>query len=82
MSAIAYAASRSYWQCLGDIDIPIRQRALSIAIDKASFFHLISFAPSTHSCTLALSSSLPHVFDWLTLPPWATVGSDTAYVTG
>ena len=36
MSAIANADSRSDWQSLDDIDIPIRQQALSISIDKAA----------------------------------------------
>ena len=74
VSAIANAASRPDWQCLDDIDIPIRQCALSIAIDKASFTRLTSSAPSTRSRALALSSSLPHACDWLNVVPSSTLG--------
>ena len=74
VAALAVAANRSDWECLGDIDVPIRQRALSNPIDEASHNHLISSAPSTRSRALVLSTGLPHASDWLNVVPSSTLG--------
>ena len=74
VAALAVAANRSDWECLGDIDVPIWQRALSNAIDEASHNHLISSAPSTRSRALVLSTGLPHASDWLNVVPSSTLG--------
>ena len=59
---------------LEDIDIDLRQRALSHAIDEASFQHLLSSADSNRSRALALSSALPHAGDWLNVVPSPSLG--------
>ena len=67
--ALATAAAHPDWHRLGDIDVPLHQRSLSLSIDEASFQHLLSTAPSIRCRALALSSSLPHAGDWLNVLP-------------
>ena len=47
---------------------------LSHSIDKASFQHLLSSAPSTRPRALVLSSALPHAGDWLYVVPTPSLG--------
>ena len=74
VSALATAAAHPEWQHLEDIDIDLRQRALSHAIDEASFQHLLSSADSNRSRALVLSSALPHAGDWLNVVPSPSLG--------
>ena len=74
VSALATAAARPEWQCLDDIDVPLRQRVLSHSIDEASFQHLLSSAPSTRPRAVILSSALPHAGDWLNVVPTPSLG--------
>ena len=74
MAALYSAASRPDWQCLEDIDVPLRQHSLSLAIDDALHQQLLSSAPSTRASALALSSALPHARDWLNGVPSAALG--------
>ena len=74
VAALSAAASRPDWQCLEDIDVPLKQYSLSIAIDEALYRYLLSTASSTHAHALALSSALPHAGDWLNGVPSATLG--------
>ncbi len=74
VSSIAASSSRPDWQSLSDIDIPLKQRALSAVIDESLFNHLLSSAPTTRSRALALSTSLPHAYDWLNVIPSPSLG--------
>ena len=74
VAALATAAARPDWQCLDDIDVPLRQHPLSLTIDKASHQNLLSSSPSIRSRALALSSSLPHAGDWLNVVPSPSLG--------
>ena len=74
MASIAQSASRHDWSSLEHFDIPLRQRALSAAIDDANLHLLLDTAPTTRLRALALSSSLPHAFDWLNVVPSPSLG--------
>ena len=53
VAALSNSASRPDWQCLEDIDVPLRQNSLSVAIDEAVHRRLLSSASSTRSRALA-----------------------------
>ena len=55
-------------------DIPLRQGALSAAIDSSAFERLLSSAPTTRSRALGLSTGLPHAHDWLNVIPSPSLG--------
>ena len=74
MAALSAAASRPDWVNLDEVDVPLRQHSLSVIIDEAVYHHLLSSAPSTRFCALALSSALPHAGDWLNGVPSAALG--------
>ena len=74
VSALSAAASRPDWQCLEDVDVPLKQQPLSAAIDEALHQHLLSTAPSIRARALALSSALPHAGNWLNGIPSSTLG--------
>ena len=74
VAALSSAASRPDWQCLEDIDMPLHQHSLSLAIDEALHQCLLSSAASTHARALALSSALPHARDCLNGVPSAALG--------
>ena len=74
VAALSSSASKPDWLCLEDIDVPISQRSLSLAIDEAVHQHLFSSAPSTRARALAHSSALPHASDWLNGVPSAALG--------
>ena len=57
-----------------DIDVPLRQRHLSQAIDEAASERLLQSADSIRVKILAISSSLPHAGDWLNIVPSAHLG--------
>ena len=67
-------AARPDWSSHLSIDSPISQRLLSTSIDKASFSSLLSQAPHIRSRALALSSSIPHAGDWLSVVPSHQLG--------
>ena len=54
VSAIASSSARPDWQTLNDIDIPLRQGALSAAIDESVLKSLLASPPTTRSRALAL----------------------------
>ncbi len=64
---LSLSSSSSYpeWLNLDDIDIPLRQRHLSCAIDEAMYQNLLDTSPSTRARAWANSSALPHAGDWL-----------------
>ena len=74
IAAFAAAANRPDWTSLYDVDVPIYQRSLSVAIDEVIYKNLLSTAPDTRSRALAHSSSLPHAGDWLNVVPSAPLG--------
>ena len=74
VSTLSAAASRPDWQCLEDVDVPLKQQPLSAAIDEALHQHLLSTAPSIRARALALSSALPHAGNWLNGIPSSTLG--------
>ena len=74
ISALFVAAARPDWLSLDVIDVPIRQRHLSLAIDEAVYHQLHSSAPTTRARVLCLSSALSHAGDWLNVVPSATLG--------
>ena len=65
VAALSASASRPDWQALEDINVPLRQHSLSLAIDEATHQRLLSSAPSTRARALVHSSALPHAGDWL-----------------
>ena len=64
VAALSASASRPDWQALEDINVPLRQHSLSLAIDEATYQRLLSYAPSTRARALVHSSALPHAGDW------------------
>ena len=76
VSSLALAANRPDWVHLSNIniDVPLRQRALSLVIDSASQQQLQDTAPDTRSQALALSTSLQHAGDWLNVVPSSALG--------
>ena len=74
VAALSSSASKPDWLCLEDIDVPISQRSLSLAIDEAIHQHLFSSAPSTRASALAHLFALPHASDWLNGVPSAALG--------
>ena len=73
-SDLVSAADRHDWHSIEDVDVPLRQRHLSHAIDEASYTHLIAGAPDTRSRALALSTAIPHAGDWLKVIPSHALG--------
>ena len=67
-------ANRPEWTSADDIDILIRQRCLSRAIDQANFDSLNGEAPDSRSKALVLSSSIHHAGDWLHVVPSTSLG--------
>ena len=74
VAALATSTSRPDWQLLEDIDVPLQQHSLSLAIDEAAYQRLLSSAPSSHDHALAHSSVLPHAGDWLNGVPSTALG--------
>ena len=72
--SLATEAARPDWQCLEDIEVPLRQRSLSNAMDESCFQQLLTSAPSSRFRALSLSSSLPHAADWLNVVPSSSLG--------
>ena len=69
LASLAVTAARPEWSGLDAIDVPLHQCPLSRAIDEASYHHLHSTAPDTHSRALALSFRLPHAGNLLNVVP-------------
>ena len=74
IATLAIATARPEWSSLQDVDVPLRQHALSRVIDEASFDAVIDSAPDTRSRALALSSAIPHAGDWLNVVPSSALG--------
>ena len=74
LSHLAGAAARPDWATLENIDVPLRQRSLSRAIDLACFEKLCCDAPDSRSKALALCSSTRHAGDWLNAIPSKALG--------
>ena len=72
--SLATEAARPDWQCLEDIEVPLRQRSLSNAMDESCFQQLLTSAPTSRFRALSLSSSLPHAGDWLNVVPSSSLG--------
>ena len=67
--ALSNSAARQDWSCLEEIDVPIRQKSLSRAIDDSQYHLLLNTAPKVRNHALALSCGLPHAGDWLNVVP-------------
>ena len=74
VAALSTSASRPDWQALEDINVPLCQHSLTLAIDEASHQCLLSSAPSTRARALVHSSALPHAGDWLNGVPSTALG--------
>ena len=74
VSALSSSAARPEWRSLENIDVPIRQHHLSVAIDEASYHLLLSSTPTIRAQALVLSSSLPYAGEWLNVIPSSTLG--------
>ena len=74
VSALSSASCRQDWVSLDQIDVPLRQKALSHCIDEASLNQLLVTAPNNRCSALALSTSLPHAGDWLNVIPSSALG--------
>ena len=59
---------------MDSIDVSLRCRTLSRAIDLARFSCLLDSASDARSRALALSSSIPHAGDWLNVVPSTALG--------
>ena len=57
-----------------EVDILLRQRALSKMTDDATFNSFLASAPDTCARALAMSSALPHAGDWLKVVPSPALG--------
>ena len=68
------STGRDNWSSLERVDVRVRQRALSRVIDQASLDHLINRAPNVLAKAWALSSSIPHVSNWLHVVLSAALG--------
>ena len=74
VGALAMTTLHHDWQHLDDIDVPLRQHHLSLAIDESIYQQLLSSASSTRARALAHSTALPHAGDWLNGVPSAALG--------
>ena len=74
VSMLANAAKKDEWLSVDDIDVPLRQRALSRKIDEACYNSLITTAPDTRSLALARSTAISHAGDWLSVVPSMALG--------
>ena len=57
-----------------DFETPIFQKYLSHLIDDSLYNSLLSSAPNTRHRALAISSSLPHAGEWLSVLPCPNLG--------
>ena len=71
---LALASGREDWTSLEEVDVPLRQRALSRVVDQACFDFALSNAPNDRARALALSSTIPHAGDWLRVVPSTALG--------
>ena len=71
---LAKNVGRDDWTSIEDVDVALRQRHLSKAIDQAVFDDLCATAPNIRFKALALSSSIPHAGDWLNVVPSTALG--------
>ena len=69
LAALAFATARLDWTSLDEIDVPLHQKLLSLAIDEAIEQKLLSSAPDTRYRALGLSTGLSHASDWLNVVP-------------
>ena len=74
LGLLASSASRPNWLVLEDVDVPLHQKHLSLAIDDASHQELVTSTSSTRARALAVSSALPPAGDWLNGVPSAALG--------
>ena len=74
VTALTATAARLNWTCLEEVDVPLRQKPLTYAIDDASYQHLLSTAPTTRSRALTFSCGLPHAGDCLNVVPSPPMG--------
>ena len=74
MHSLLKELCREDWSSIADVDVPLRQRHLSKAIDQAVFVDLVSSTPDTRSKALALSTAIPHAGDWLNVVPSHALG--------
>ena len=72
--SLAESVGREDWSSIEEVDVPLRQRHLSKAIDQAVSADLYSAAPDTRSKALALSTAIPHAGDWLNVVPSHALG--------
>ena len=74
VAALSAAASRPDWQCLEDIEVPLRQHSLSLSIDEAVYQRLLSSTPSTHVPwpSLLHCPTPEHGSMGYHLPPWVS----------
>ena len=49
VAALSASASRPDWQALEDINVPLRQHSISLAVDETTYQRLLSSAPSTRA---------------------------------
>ena len=74
VATLVVVAAKLEWTDLDNVDIPLRQRQLSHAIDEAVHQRLLSTAFSPRARALVLSSGLPHTGDWLNVVPSTPLG--------
>ena len=71
---LAKAAGKPHWRSIEEVDVPLRQRALSHSIDQANYDALVTRAQDSRSRALALSTAIPHAGDWLNVVPSQALG--------
>ena len=62
------------WLSVDDIEVPLRQRALSHKNEDACYNSFIATTSDILSCALPLSTAISHADDWLSLVPSTALG--------
>ena len=74
IKALSSTLGHPEWSVLSDIEPPLCQRSLSLAIDLSGHCLLLESAPDTRFKALAQSSAIRHAGDWLNVIPSSALG--------
>ena len=74
IKALSSTLGHPQWSVLSDIEPPLCQRSLSLAIDLSGHCLLLESAPDTRFKALAQSSAIRHAGDWLNVIPSSALG--------
>ena len=74
LQVLISGTGRDDWFSIENVDVPLKQHALSKVIDQASFNRILDEAPDTRTKALTLSSAIPHAGHWLHVVPSSALG--------